>query len=198
MALSTARVAMARAVTRESWQCEVVELDPAVADRRLPHRPPGGAAPLGWTPGIEDLESVTFLVQRHVRVAEDHGVRIRKAGPQALEAPLGGAGVVDHGEGRPAELQRERLGELAPQLRAVDVAVHRGHRAQLAKLGEHRRIAEVAGVDDQVRDAQGIEAGLREAATAAWQMGVSDQGEPDGSLPARRSERSRLASIRSR
>src|SRR5512139_1517405 len=198
MALSAARVAMGRAVTRESWQCEVAELDPAVAHRRLPHRATGGASPLGGAAGIEDLESVTFLVQRQVRVAEDHGVRIREAGPQALEAPPGRAGVMDYGEGRPAEVQRERLGELAPQLGAVDVAVHRSHRAQLAKLGEHRRVAEVAGVDDQVRAAQGIEAGLREAAAAARQMGVSDQGEPDGSLPARRSERSRLASIRSR
>src|SRR5512144_690778 len=127
MALSAARVAMARAVTRESWQCEVAELDLAVAHRRLPHRPTGGASPLGGAAGIEDLESVTFLVQRQVRVAEDHGVRIREAGPQALEAPPGRAGVMYDGEGRPTEGQRERLGELAPQLGAVDavdVAVH--------------------------------------------------------------------------
>jgi hypothetical protein len=61
-------------------------------------------------------------------VAEDDRVRVREAGPETV--------------------QGERLRQLAAKSRAVDVAVDGGHRPELAQLGEHRWLAEVAGVDD--------------------------------------------------
>src|SRR5215212_7189383 len=45
----------------------------AFANLDQPHRVRGRAAALGGAPGVEDLEAVRRrLVERHVRVAEDH------------------------------------------------------------------------------------------------------------------------------
>jgi hypothetical protein len=41
-------------------------------------------------------------------------------------------------------------------------------------------VAEVAGVNDQVRGAQGIETRIRQAAIAPRQVRICDQGEADG------------------
>ena len=129
-------------------------------------------------------------------MAEDDRVRVGEAGPKPLEAPPGGAGVVDHTQDYVPELQADRFGQLPPELGAVDIAVDRGDRAQLTQVGEHRRAAEVAGVDDQVGRAQGLEARIGQSPFSTWQMGVGDQREPNQSSD--RSERRRLSSIRSR
>ena len=70
--------------------------------------------------------------------------------------------------------------------------------AELAQLGEHRDVVEVTSVNDQVGRAQDAEAGIRQAAVAAGQVGVGDQGEADGGLFLGRSECWRSASIWSR
>jgi hypothetical protein len=51
--------------------------------------------------------------------------------------------------------------------------------AELAQFGEHGRVAEVAGVHDQVGGAQRVQAGLGQATGTTRQVGVGDQGEPD-------------------
>ena len=53
------------------------------------------------------------------------------------------------------------LRELATEFRTIDVAVNRGDRPELAQVGEDRRFAEVAGVDDQVGTAQDLETAIR-------------------------------------
>jgi hypothetical protein len=58
--------------------------------------------------------------------------------------------------------------------------VDRRDPAELAQLGEHRDVAEITSVDDQIGRAQNGEAAIRQAAVAAGQVGVGDQGEADG------------------
>jgi hypothetical protein len=75
--------------------------------------------------------------------------------------------------------------------------VNRGDRPELAELGEDRRLAEVAGVDDQVGTAQELETAIRETALTPREVRIGDDRELQ-LLWSRRSERARLASIRSR
>src|SRR3954471_23989686 len=63
----------------------VLELDPAAADARDAHRVPRRAALIGRAARIEDVEAVALLVERDVRVAEDHEIRVREARAHALE-----------------------------------------------------------------------------------------------------------------
>jgi hypothetical protein len=133
-----------------------------------------------------------------VRMAEDDCVCVREPSPQPLQAPLRRPRVVDHGEDDVLQLEGEGLRQLVAQLLAVDVPVDRGDGAEGAEISEHRALAEVAGVDDQVRGAEDIETGIGEAAVAAREVRVGDQGEPGQSRSRSRSERSRAASIRSR
>jgi hypothetical protein len=174
----------------------VVKLDGPMRDLGPSDRAIGRPAPLGRAAGIEDLEAVALLVQRHVGVTEDHGVRVREASAKALQSSLRRTGVVDHREGGAVEVQGERLGELAPQLRAVDVAVNRGDRGQLAQLGQRGDFAEVTGVDDQIGGPEDRDAFVGQPPLATRQMGVGDQRETNQS--SRCSERSRSASFRSR
>jgi hypothetical protein len=53
-------------------------------------------------------------------------------------------------DGHALELDRQLLGELASQLRAVDVAVDSDDPAEVLQLGEDLAFAEVAQVNDQV------------------------------------------------
>jgi hypothetical protein len=132
---------------------------------------------------IEDLEAVALFVERHVGVAEDDRTGVGKPRPKPLQATLGGAGVVDHAEDDPIDLERQGLRQVAPELGAVDVAVDGGDGSKLAEVGKSRGVTEVAGVDDQVRGLEGVETAVRKPALTAWQMGVGDQREPDDSVP---------------
>jgi hypothetical protein len=120
---------------------------------------------------------------------------------------------VSHTQNYVLKLERDRLGQLAAELGAVDVAVDGGHRRKLTENVEHGWPAEVAGVDDQVCRSQGGETRLRQKTgcaslrsahpritVAARQVGVRDYGEPKAQsvFSSPRSERSRLASMRSR
>jgi hypothetical protein len=86
----TPRTAIARAVTRRSWQCEVAKLDHVALHGRLAHRAVRGATALDGTARVEDLEAVLLLVQRHMGVAEDDRVGVGEAASQALRRPLEG------------------------------------------------------------------------------------------------------------
>jgi hypothetical protein len=55
--------------------------------------------------------------------------------------------------------------------------VDRSHRAELPQLLEDGRSAEVAGVDDQVGDAERLQAGLGKTAVAPRQVRVGDDRE---------------------
>src|SRR5829696_2077526 len=195
---TAAEPTIALAVIGPSWQCQVAALDPALHDARHAHRTARRAPALGWAARIEDLEALALLVQRHVGVAKDDGVRIREADPHPVQTALGRSGVMDHPERRSVEIQRQRLGQLAPQLRAVDVAVDRDDRPELPELCEHGRLAEVAGVDGQVGGAHRIDTWLRQPAGTPGQVRIGDQSYSDCSSSLRLSERSRSASFRSR
>ena len=93
-------------------------------------------------------------------MTEDDGVRVGKAGAEALQAALGGTGIVDQRQGDALELHGESLGQLPAKLGAVHVAVDGGDGAQLTQLGEHRRVAKVAGVDDQIGRAKRLKTGI--------------------------------------
>jgi hypothetical protein len=138
----------------------VVKLDTSALHRCLSHRAVRSSAALRGTTGIEDLETVARLVQWHVGMPEDDRVRFGKAGSKTIETALRGAGVVDHTQDYVLELQGDRLGQLAAELSTVDVAVDRGHGPELTQVGEHRWVAEIAGVDDQVGASKGVEARL--------------------------------------
>jgi hypothetical protein len=162
-----------------SWQRQEVKLDASPLHRRLTHRAVRSATALGRAAGIEDLEAVALLVQRHVGVTEDDRVGVREPGAQPLQAPPRGAGVVDHTQNYVLELEGDRLGQGAAKFGGIDVAVDGGHWPELTQVGEDGRLAEVAGVDDQVGGAEKVETRLRQKTGTARQMGIGDQCEPD-------------------
>jgi hypothetical protein len=61
-----------------------------------------------------------------VGMAEDDRVRVGESRSESLQATPGGAGVMDHTEDDLFQLERERLGEVAAEPGAVDVAVDSG------------------------------------------------------------------------
>jgi hypothetical protein len=159
--LRAATAAIARAVTGRSWQREVVEFDASARNGALAHGALWRSPALRRAARVEDLEAIALLVERHMGVAEDHRVRVGESQTQPLETALRRTGVVDHTQNYVLQLQRDRLRELAAEPGTVDVAVNRGDRPELAQVGEDRRFAEVAGVDDQVGTAQDLETAIR-------------------------------------
>jgi hypothetical protein len=74
-----------------------------------------------------------------------------------------------------AEADGQRLRQQLPQRRLVDVAVHRVKpRVQRPQVLQHRRREEVTGVDHDLRRADLLDAGRREAALAPRHVGVGD------------------------
>ncbi len=119
-------------------------------DARQPHGVVRFTAAIGGAPGIEDLEAAgAFLVERDVRVSEDHGVGARKAPSQPGEPPPGWTRVVDHREARATGLDLQGPGQPLSNLGRVDVPVHREHgRAQGLELGERSDVEHVSRVED--------------------------------------------------
>src|SRR3954447_2224180 len=135
-------------------------------------------------------------------MAEDDGVGFGEASAHSFQASLRGACVVDHSQYYAVEFQADAFGKLLAKLCTVDVAVNGRHGAQLAEIVEHRVLAEVAGMDDQVGGAEPIEARLRQKTryacrralgftSAPRQMGVGDQRQPQRIAPRSGSERAR-------
>ncbi len=94
----------------------------AALDAREAHRVGGGPAALGRAARVEDLKAVLgALVQRQVRVAEDHGVgAVAEAPAHAREPAAPRAGVVDHrdaGLARPPRRARPAAAGAAPRCR---------------------------------------------------------------------------------
>ena len=110
-----------------------------------------------------------------------------------LEAPGGRAGVVDHRDPRAAGAATVRaLAAAAPELGVVHVAVHGVHRRpERLEPSQHRRLDEVAGVQDRVGLPQPLDAGGRERAAAARQMRVGDDRRASLRAPRARVERAR-------
>jgi len=158
------------------------QLQSSVPDPADSHGAGGRPPTLGGAARIEDLKVAADLVKRHVRVAEQDRVGVREAGAHSLEAPPRRAGVVKEPNGHPLELDRQLLGELALQLRAVDIAVDRRNWPEALQLGEDLSLAEVTEMDDQVRARRFLQASLGYPAVSPRQMGIGDQGEPDGSV----------------
>ena len=99
-------------------------------------RPPPA---LGRAPGVEDLKAVLgLLMQRQVRVAEDHRVGLGEAPAHPAEPPLGRAGVVQDRDRGAAGLERGDRRQRFAHLGVVDVAVHGDHGGVGLELPQHR------------------------------------------------------------
>src|SRR4051812_27915192 len=116
-------------------------------------------------------------------------MRFGEAGAQALQTAPGGARIVNHTQYYALELEGDAFREFVSELGAVDIAVNRCDGAQPPKILEHRRPAEVTGVDDQVRRAEQVEARLRQntgcacrrtlgSKVASRHVSVGDQRQP--------------------
>src|SRR3954454_707626 len=135
-------------------------------------------------------------------MAEDDGVGFGEASAHWPQASLRGAGVVNPSQYYAVDFQADAFGKLLAKLGTVDVAVNGRHGAQVAEVVEHRVLAEVTGMDDQVGRAEQIEARLRQntgcacrrtlgSASAPRQMGVGDQRQPQRIASRSASERPR-------
>ena len=150
--------------------------------RATPMRVVGHAAAVGGAAGVEDLEALGVgLVQRDVRVAEDHRVRVGEALAHPGETIVGGTAVVGHGDLRALGVDQPRRGQQRLQLCGVGVAVDRlDRRSDGLQLLEHRALHQVTRVEDQIGGAHALERGLRQRAVAARQVGVGDDRDEHG------------------
>jgi hypothetical protein len=156
----------------------VLEGQPALAELEQAHRRPGGAPALGRAAGVKDLEVALDLVQGKVAVAEDDGGSAWEALAQAVQPPLGRAGVVGYGDGRSTHLDLEHRGKRALQLRLVDVAVHGvDDRTERSNFLQRRDGEEIAGVDHRLGRADGLDAALRQATASPRHVGVGENGD---------------------
>src|SRR3954447_3841422 len=91
---NTSRFMAGPILKARSVECDELELEAPRLGPRQAHRAEPSPASFGGTPGVEDLEAVTLLVEGHVRVAEHHGVGVREAPPEPLEPPTGRSRVM--------------------------------------------------------------------------------------------------------
>ena len=107
-------------------------------------------------------------------MAGDHG---GKAGGDGIDHQM--VDIVDHIEVVPGDadylVDGQRLGPVA----AVDIAAHRVDRCDLAQRRQHRRVAHIAGMDDQIAPRQ-----RRQRIRAHLAVGIGDHAD-NGTLRRR-------------
>ena len=166
----------------------------AVADVREAHAARGRAAPFGGAPRIEDLKARSGFMEWQVRMPEEHHARLGKLRAKAPEAPRRGAGIVNEADPGTLHLEHRPLGKGVPQLGAIDVAAdRRADRAVVAKLLQDLRRLKVAEMDDHVRGAELLDAGIGQPASTTRHVGVREDGEPQ---PAQAQMASRRTAMR--
>jgi hypothetical protein len=93
---------------------------------------------------------------------------------------------VQHPDPHLLDLDDAALWQKAPQLRLVGVSVDGLHRRpERLQLLECREARDVAGVQDQVRDAEELDAAIGKSASATWQMCIRNDGEACQPTPFR-------------
>lgn len=114
---------------------------------------------------------------------------VRKPLPQTSMAPGRCAPVVHDADPEPLPRNHESLGQLRDQLGIVHVAVYRLQAwTEPPELGQGRGARDVAGVDDQARPTEDLDAGVRQPPLATRQVRVAedrDQGTPGRKRPSR-------------
>src|SRR5690606_20116890 len=111
----------------------------------------GLAPPVRGRPGVQQAQALVGGVPGDVAVPEDQEAQLRVCRTHPLLATLLRAGLVDHPDAEPLELGRGHLGQPAPQLRAVVVAVAGQQRGgALLQLVEEVGADPVTRVDDEV------------------------------------------------
>jgi hypothetical protein len=156
-----------------------------VLDADQPHRAIRCPAALRRAPRVQDLEAVPgLLVQRHVGVAEHDEVgALAEAPPHPLEAIGARAGVVDHRDAGTSRLDDPLLGQQPPQLGAVHVAVHANERrSDRLEVAQHLERREVAGVQEQVRRPDPLDARVGQPPRPARHVRVGYDGDDHRAL----------------
>jgi hypothetical protein len=125
----------------------------------------GRAAALGGATGVQELEAVgRLLVERHVRVAEDHEIgAFPEAAPHPLEAAGARSGVVQHRDANALHLHHPLHWQQATEIGAVHVPMDAGdRRADGLEVAQHVGRGEIARVEQEVRPRDPLDAGVRE------------------------------------
>src|ERR1022692_4469966 len=161
---------------------EAAGVDPQQAER--PVRLPSAVRGRAW---VEDPQVTGGLVERYVRMPEHHEIRAGEPAAHPHDTTGGGPAVVHH---RHAETVQVQLRGLASppsgHVRAVVVAEHGDQGRVFRQLGEHRRDADVTGVQDKVRVAQVRGHPGRANPPAPGRMSISQNDNPHSTiLPGR-------------
>jgi hypothetical protein len=161
-----------------STHSDELRLEPAGVYVDQEHRAGRRAPPLSGAAGIEDPDAAHALDLRDVGVSVDDGVGARKTSRQACLASGSRAGRVQHPDPHMLDLDDAALGQKAAQLRLVGIAVDCDkRRAKRLQLLERRDARDIAGVEDEIRGAQKLEAAIGQPARAARQVRVGNNGD---------------------
>src|ERR1035441_2840937 len=157
---------------------EAAGVDPQQAER--PVRLPSAVRGRAW---VEDPQVTRGLVERYVRMPEHHEIRAGEPAAHPHDTSGGGPAVVHH---RHAETVQVQLRGLASppsgHVRAVVVAEHGDQGRVFRQLGEHRRDADVTGVQDKVRVAQVRGHPGRGNPPAPGRMSISQNDNPHSTI----------------
>jgi hypothetical protein len=161
-----------------STQYDELRLEPAAAHVDQEHRAGRRAPSLGRAAGIEDPDVAYAFGLRDVGVSVDDGFGARKTSRQARLAPGPRARRVQHPDPPLLDLDDAAFGQKSAQLRLVGVAVNgRQRRPEPPQLLERRDARDVAGVEDQIRGAQELDAAIGKSARATRQVRIGDNGD---------------------
>ena len=137
-------------------------LNSALAEIQHPDRMVRGTPSFGRRPGVEQpLAPDPQLIERHMAMPEHDQLSLRESTSHPPLPAFGGAAVVDHGDGDPADLDLQDGCEsrLEPM---IIVAEHRVERSEGGQLIEEGGTHNVPGVQDHVCRGQQIGGGGRE------------------------------------
>jgi hypothetical protein len=142
-------------------------------------RPPA----LGRAAWVEDLKAAVLFVKGQMRMAEDHGVRVRETPAHAGEPALGRTGVVDHGDPVPLRGEVDRVRKALADISLVDVAVHGlERRPERLEPDEDLGGAQISCVDDEVGGAHRLHARGGDGAIPTRHVGVGDDRDAHEAL----------------
>lgn len=136
---------------------------------------PSGPSAVRRATGVEDLEAGRVnLVQRYVRVTEDHRVSPGEPSPQSLEPPDPRARVVNHRHSPSSQFELELPSESSSDRVVVDVAVDADDLAIAAQLVQHGKRGQISGMDDQFCRLQPLDARVGKPPRSTGEVGVRD------------------------
>jgi hypothetical protein len=161
-------------------QHDEIEPHTALLDACHSHCVGRGAAAFGRAAGVEDLEAVrAHLVEWHVRVAEDDGIRaVAEPAAHAVEAPSAWAGVMDERDPGVGGLDSPFYGQQASQIGSVDVSMHSRDRwAERLQFAQDLDRREIAAVKQQIGGGYLLGSSVREPAPTAGQVGIGEDGD---------------------